>query len=104
MDFKVDKQKALELAKELGLDVSFGSENPGVIMDSGEHKDFNDFFPEINYEFNQAKFVTKDSGELSNLSESMIIKSIGKRTQMIAVVSTEKDFVTDSYGKWSWAS
>ncbi|MEC1718770.1 hypothetical protein [Schinkia azotoformans] len=104
MNFKVDKQKALELAKELGLDVSFGSKNPGVIMGSGEHKDFNDFFPEINYEFNQAKFITKDSGELSNLSKNITIKSSDKKTQMISVISIDKDFVTDSHGKWSWAS
>ena len=47
MDFKVDKQKALELAKEIGLDVSFDSKNPDVIIDLLEHKDFNNFFSEL---------------------------------------------------------
>lgn len=107
MNFKVDKQKALDLAKEMGLNISFDSKNPGVIMNSEgnkEQKQFRDFFPELNGEFNHEKFVTKDSGNLPSVSSSINIATSSKKVQIITIKSMEKGFATDSHGKWSRAS
>ena len=49
-DFNLDRQKALELATELSLEVSFDSEKPGVyILNNGDETfyKFQDFLPEI---------------------------------------------------------
>lgn len=49
-DFNLDRQKALELATELGLEVSFDSEKPGVyILNNGDETfyKFQDFFPDV---------------------------------------------------------
>ncbi|MGD6968744.1 hypothetical protein ACQCVP_20200 [Rossellomorea vietnamensis] len=107
MKFQVDKQKALDLAKEMGLNISFDIKNPGVIINSKgskQQKQFKDFFPELNGEYNHEKFVTKDSGDLPSVSSSINITTSSKKVQKITIESIEKGFATDSHGKWSRAS
>jgi hypothetical protein len=69
-DFNLDRQKALELATELGLEVSFDSEKPGVyILNNGDETfyKFQDFFPEI-FNYTLDVYVTKETNNLEELS------------------------------------
>jgi len=53
MNFKIDEEKVFNLAKGMGLTISFGSKNPGVtIISDGkkERKDYTGFFPELKSE------------------------------------------------------
>jgi hypothetical protein len=50
-DFTIDRSKAVELAKNLGLKVSFGASSPGIRINNGEDSMFfsiKEFFPELN--------------------------------------------------------
>lgn len=101
MIYKIDKQKAFALAKELGLKISFDSDKPGVIMKSGKQKDFAEFFPELNYIYTNEEFITKDSGELLELSKNINIKSNRQKTLIVSVNKYEKVFTVENR-KESW--
>jgi hypothetical protein len=50
-DFTIDRSKAVELANNLGLKVSFGASSPGIRINNGEDSMFfsiKEFFPELN--------------------------------------------------------
>lgn len=48
MSFSVDEEKMKEIAKDLGLEITFGSDKPGVYnTTTGEFKELEDFFPEL---------------------------------------------------------
>lgn len=48
MSLTVDDEKLKEIAADLGLEITFNSDNPGVFnKTTGEHKQFEDFFPEL---------------------------------------------------------
>lgn len=99
MEFKIDKQKAIKLAEQMGLNVSFNSSNPGVILKSEsetKHKKFVDLFPELNTGYNGDKFITKDSGNLPTLSRNINIAFTGKAVQNIVVNNIEIHFVPNT--------
>lgn len=107
MEFKIDKQKALDLAQEMGLNVTFNAEVPGVTCESAsriEHKKFEDFFPELENGIDSKLFVTKESSDLPSVSKSISIVLTGKADSKILVNSMEMDFNTDSQSKWAKAS
>lgn len=104
MDFQIDKQKALELAKEIGLEIFFDDKKSGVIMETGEHKDFVEFFPELNYLYNQENFITKDSGELFNLSKNIFIKLGQRKVPNVLLRNDKATFPVENNEKWHLAS
>lgn len=60
MKFSLDKEKAFNLAKQLGIKISFDNDNPGVIITSNEKSTeytLEQFFPELTGNTN---FVSKD--------------------------------------------
>lgn len=45
-EYKIDREKAIQLGKELGLKVTFDSETPGVLDPlTGEVRDLMSYFP-----------------------------------------------------------
>ena len=75
----IDRAKAIEIAKELGLKVSFDSHSTGVVIksDDKEHTfDFVAFFPEMSLLVtdtfvNVEKFVTKEEGFIEGISSNL---------------------------------
>jgi hypothetical protein len=92
-DFNLDSQKALELATELGLEVSFDSEKPGVyILNNGDETfyKFQDFFPEI-FNYTLDVYVTKETNNLEELSEK-ISRPIRREIKSIGIEDKFKEF------------
>lgn len=63
MNFSLDKEVAIELAKKMGIKVSFNNEESGVFFNNKETNEvtkfnFNDFIPEL--EKLGDEFITKD--------------------------------------------
>lgn len=72
-DIYLDKQKALDLAKELGLEVSFGSDKPGVYISNNgteEFYRFQNFFSEL-FNFDLDFHITKETYNLESLSKKI---------------------------------
>ena len=77
MKFSLDKKKAAELAKQLGLKLNFESEESGIKIKKNEVEeifDFDDFFPELDADFNN--FVTKDQGVLKDVQNKILVHSV----------------------------
>jgi len=75
--FEINKENAIALAKELDINVSFNSSEPGVTIGS-ELRELTDFFPELK-SLNCGRFIVKEEGTLSDIAEQMLI-TIHKET------------------------
>ncbi|HDR8159480.1 TPA: hypothetical protein QC072_002307 [Bacillus cereus] len=94
MKFSLDKKKAAELAKQLGLKVSFGSEESGIKIKKNEVEelfDFNDFFPELEDDFNS--FVTKDQGVLKDVQNKILVHSVKVTESKVSLPKNSKRIV-----------
>lgn len=70
--FVINREKAISLAEELGINVSFNAENSGVII-KRELKDFYDFFPELRV-IDYSNFQLVEEVILTNLGEKILIR------------------------------
>lgn len=86
MEFSLDKKKALELAKKLGINVSFDNDQTGVFFkdelgDREVHCEFEKFFPELGElkqpEVTESEFVTRDKWSLRS-HEITITQQVAK--------------------------
>lgn len=92
MKFSLDKEKAVELAKKLDINVTFNNSKSGItISDNGNlnHFDFESFFPELEQNEN---FITKDKdfflGETPIKKPSTIVITLN--TQQSITISNSK--------------
>lgn len=108
MEFILDKNKAIQLAKDMKLDVTFSSKtSSGVILKSGsrvEKLDFKSFFPELSDYASHLSFVTKDKGSIPSISRCIKIDLGKEKAPKIPIETAGIDFNTNSKGKWSMAS
>ncbi|GBF11862.1 hypothetical protein [Tepidibacillus sp. HK-1] len=104
MSSQINRQKALNLAREYGLSVSFDNTNPGVevyVNNIIEHHKFKSFFPEFNNSINGINFITKDTSELKSIAKEMNIV-FKKATTTIIINSNQIDLYKNE--KWSGAA
>lgn len=89
MKFSLDKEKAVELAKKLDINVKFNDSKPGVTITSKtgyKDFDFDDFFPELKQGEN---FITKDKDVF--LTETSI-----KKTKRVIICFEQSTTISNS--------
>lgn len=72
--FVIDKEKAQSLAKSIGLEISFDSPTPGVLIKNDQNEikySFSHFFTEFgltsNHSSQNKNFITKEEGILEKI-------------------------------------
>ena len=73
-NFQIDRDKAHCLAEELGIKVSFNSQNPGVIINQ-DTKELTEFFPELNTITHKEFKVIREEG-LAIIGDQIVIRQI----------------------------
>lgn len=87
-NFLLDKEKAMEIAKQLGLDVSFDNSVGGVKTTESETiQSFKDFFPELNYFKEITRYVTKREETLDELAKCIKVEVKVTRMPVISEIS-----------------
>ncbi len=81
--YKIDKEKATRLAKELGIEVFFGNEQTGVFWENGKrHCSFKDLFPELSLLSEEDTFILKEEDNLEKIASKMVYE---KHAELIEI-------------------